>query len=169
MSATVEINSSSTSGGLAGFIRKLKRQKAYLLTGFFTSEQASIASYNEFGADIDVTPKMRGYFAKHFGVYLKKDTTQIKIPARPFMRTTVDEYGDQWVKQVAILAKKYHYDMEKVFSLMGETVMNNLKTVMQSGDFKENSAFTLAHKQGNVPLINTGDLRDSISYDTRTE
>lgn len=163
MPATVEIKSN---GGLEAFINKLKRHKEYLKTGFFTSEQATIAAANEFGAHIRVTKKMRNFFAYKFGVHLKKDTTEIVIPARPFMRDTVELHGDEWVAKVAKLAKKYHYNMKMVFDTMGEVVMNDLKTVMQSGDFKENSSLTLAHKQGNKPLIDTGDLRDSIAYKT---
>ncbi len=169
MGATVEITSNSQSGGLARFIQKLKRNKQYLVTGFFTPEQASIATTLEYGAHIRVTDKMRGYFGAVFGVHLKKDTQEIVIPARPFMQRTIEEHGDEWVLKVAQLAKLHHYDMKKVFDIMGEIVMNDLKTVMQSGDFIENSAITLAHKQGSKPLIDTGDLRDSIAYDTRTE
>lgn len=169
MSGTVEITSTSQTGGLERFIQKLRRNKEYLLTGFFTSEQASIAATLEYGAHIKVTDKMRSYFGAVFGVHLKKTTQEIVIPARPFMQRTIAEHGDEWVLKVAKLAKLYRYDMKKVFDVMGEVVMNDLKTVMQSGDFVENSAITLAHKQGNKPLIDTGDLRDSIAFDTRTE
>ena len=48
---------------------------------------AAYAVWNEFGVpNIPVTDKMRAYM--HYqGVHLKKDTTSISIPARPFMRT----------------------------------------------------------------------------------
>lgn len=49
------------------------------------SEMVQIAAVHEFGCTIAVTPKMRAYL--HYqGIHLRKETTYIHIPARPFLR-----------------------------------------------------------------------------------
>ena len=48
------------------------------------------ASVHEFGVEINVTPKMRAWFA-YQGFPLKKTTNQITIPERSFLRSTFDE------------------------------------------------------------------------------
>lgn len=45
-----------------------------------------IADVHEFGRVIEVTPKMRRFFLREFGIALKPTTTHIYIPARPFLR-----------------------------------------------------------------------------------
>jgi len=49
-----------------------------------------VAPYHEYGADILVTDKMRGFLAAS-GLHLKKDTTHIVIPRRAFMRPASDQ------------------------------------------------------------------------------
>ncbi len=152
MSATIEITSS---GGLEKFIQKLKRKNTYLVAGFFEPEQATIATTLEYGTA--------------FSAPSNKGATEVIIPPRPFMQRTIDEHQAEWVEKTAKLAKKFHFNMQKVFEAMGEVVTNDLRKVMQSGDFTPNAPATLKQKQGTIPLIDTGDLRDSIAYDTRTE
>jgi len=63
--------------------------------GFFSSGDSQllmIATVHEFGISITVTEKMRGWLGVH-GLHLKKDTTQINIPERSFIRTGIDEWA----------------------------------------------------------------------------
>lgn len=46
---------------------------------------AELGAVHEFGATINVTPKMRAYL-HHIGIHLKKETTSIIIPTRSFLR-----------------------------------------------------------------------------------
>ena len=56
--------------------------------GVKKGKEVNIAAVHEFGATITVTPKMRAYL--HFnGLHLRKDTTHIYIPARPFLRSAL--------------------------------------------------------------------------------
>lgn len=48
-------------------------------------------AYNEFGARIPVTPKMRKYLGMRFGVWLRKSTTEIILPRRPWFFPTVEK------------------------------------------------------------------------------
>ena len=65
--------------------------------GVFGS-RARIAKVHEFGKDIEVTPKMRGYLHS-IGIHLRKDTTHIHIPERSFMRTALAE-NEKKVKKI---------------------------------------------------------------------
>lgn len=44
----------------------------------------TIAYVQEEGAAIPVTPKMRGYFARTWGVHLRDETTHIHVPGKQF-------------------------------------------------------------------------------------
>lgn len=46
---------------------------------------AELGAIHEFGATINVTPKMRAYL-HHIGIHLKADTNTIVIPTRSFLR-----------------------------------------------------------------------------------
>lgn len=46
---------------------------------------AELGAVHEFGATINVTPKMRAYL-HHIGIHLKKNTTSVVIPTRSFLR-----------------------------------------------------------------------------------
>lgn len=48
---------------------------------------AQLGAIHEFGADIQVTDKMRGFFWHKYGIHLTKKT--IHIPARSFLRETL--------------------------------------------------------------------------------
>ena len=52
--------------------------------GVKSGKEANIAAVHEFGCMIGVTPKMRAYM--HYqGIHLRKSTTHIFIPPRPFL------------------------------------------------------------------------------------
>lgn len=60
----------------------------------------NIAAVHEFGCVIGVTEKMRYYLRIH-GLYLKKTTTHIVIPPRPFLHPVLeDEKFQQKIKAV---------------------------------------------------------------------
>ena len=46
---------------------------------------AELGAIHEFGATINVTPKMRAYL-HHIGIHLKESTTTVVIPTRSFLR-----------------------------------------------------------------------------------
>jgi len=147
--------------------------KSVINIGILGSEDAKIimiASVNEFGAEINVTDKMRGFLASQ-GLYLKRSTTEIKIPERSFIRRTADE------KQrmiVTFIQKQY----DKLFR--GEINANQLldaigvycegitkKTLVDLTE-PANHPFTLARKSPKTnPLVNTGTLVGRISFEVK--
>ena len=64
-----------------------------------TSESgADLAALHERedGTRIKVTPRMRGYLAAH-GFYLKKETTELFIPGRPYIHPAYRDFKQQGV------------------------------------------------------------------------
>lgn len=127
-----------------------------------------IASANEFGANIPVTDKTKGWFWGQ-GAHINKPF--IKIPARPFMRQTFDQNYSGPV-------------MSKIFQLRAD-VIQGVKTVrtaleelgvyykgliqrqFRKGNFTPNSELTKKLKKSSQPLINTGRLRQSIDFEVK--
>ncbi len=53
-------------------------------------EIAKIGAVHEFGAEIEVTPKMRAFLHSQ-GLHLRQSTTKIIIPERSFLRSTLSK------------------------------------------------------------------------------
>lgn len=144
---------------------KIKKDKSKLEVGFMNPATATIATYNEFGAHIPVTDRMRAYFRWKFKVNLKKETTHIVIPARPFMQMTVAKNQKQWGIILPKLLKKYDYDVEKAFNALGEVIKGQIQEMMTNGEFVANSPLTVMLKGGrSKPLFDTGKLHNSVEY-----
>lgn len=126
-----------------------------------------IANVNEFGINIKVTPKMRGYLASQ-GLFLKKTTTEIKIPERSFIRKTAYEKEKDIIKflnkQFDLLFNK-KTDANKILRSTGEYCVGITKVMLVSVREPKNHPLTLKGKAPKTnPLINTGTLVNRISY-----
>ena len=60
---------------------------------------AQVATWNEHGTVIPVTEKMRGWFGVR-GIHLKKSTTHIVVPPRPFLRPCCEENMAKWKQEM---------------------------------------------------------------------
>lgn len=123
---------------------------------------ADLAIIHEFGTKIEVTAKMRGYLGSQ-GMHLKKSTTHITIPPRPFMRDSfdnnVDEIGDTGVNlMVKVLEGTIDADMS--YEIWGDS----FKSIIQNGVLSRtlgltaNSDFTIERKGSETPLADSGRL-----------
>ena len=70
-------------GNLRASIKSAKTERGTYLVG--PTVTAFYGQIHEYGGKIRVTPRMRGYLAAVHGIHLKKDTSHITIPKRPFM------------------------------------------------------------------------------------
>lgn len=93
-----------------------------------------------------------------------------RMPARPFMGTTADKYGPQVVKLVDQLVGSIvegKSDIERVLSVMGEWYQMKMQQTIR--DAKQwavpNSPETIAMKGSSSPLIDTGRMLGSVSYE----
>lgn len=127
-----------------------------------------IANVNEYGVEIPITDRMRGFFLNEYDVWLPKDKEVIKIPERSFIRSSFDENKNKFSRfddyLTAVLDMKI--SVRQFYKIIGEACVNTIKDYIKHGDFVENSGFTLEQKKPKTsPLINTGRLINSIDYE----
>lgn len=129
-----------------------------------------IANVHEFGCDIKVTDKMRGYFLYHFGIALKPSTKVIKIPERSYVRSSYDKHqGDIGLKGDELIQKVVDggLSVRGFYDLLGQTSADAIRNFLIS-EVKSppNSALTISKKGGKSnPLVNTGRLANAIDYE----
>jgi hypothetical protein len=130
--------------------------------GFGVTELAIV---QEMGAKIPVTEKMRKYLASQ-GMFLKKSTTEIIIPARPFVRDSFDnnekDLGERGIK---LLAKYFEdkIDLELMLEVWGDEYRNMMRNgvITRELGFKENHPFTIERKGSETPLIDSKRMLNS--------
>lgn len=128
-----------------------------------------IANVNEYGCDIPITNKMRGFFLNEYDVWLPYNKKSIKIPERSFIRSSYDENKNKFNSYEeyfdAVLDMKI--SVRQFYKIIGEACVNTIKDYIRNGDFVENSGFTKDQKgkDKTKPLIDTGRLINSIDYE----
>lgn len=148
-------------------------ESMYVKVGVISSaggQMLMIANVHEFGCDIPVTDKMRGFFIYNFGVALRADTKVIKIPERSFIRSSFDSKGDQVGDQgERLLDQVVNGDLpvKAFYDLLGQTSVNAIRNfLIQNVTSPANVALTIANKGGKSnPLVDTGRLVGSIDYE----
>ena len=145
---------------------------------------AQLGAIHEFGADIQVTDKMRGYFWHKWGIHLSKKI--IHIPARSFLRETLlSPQGKEELLERAGLDDDRELNKELVkYKLMqdsnfflalceqiGMKAVEMIQTAFYVGgrpkEWQKITEFTKANRKNDPespPLTDSGQLRDSITY-----
>lgn len=89
------------------------------------------------------------------------------IPSRPFLAQTVQMHEEE-IKEMAatevsqaLLGEK---DSQQAFEVIGEDVRKKVQNRIDEGQFVPNAPSTIKRKGHDHPLIDTGTMRDSISY-----
>ena len=130
--------------------------RAGVLEGATNAEGENVAYYaavNEFGGR-----------AMHNG-------KAVTIPARPFMRQTVDKHSDEWGKTLAGPLSGHPDGAKAAMYIIGEKMRGDIQSTIKAGDFVPLSEVTIAKKreagkkEPETPLIDTGALFQSISYE----
>lgn len=112
---------------------------------------AQLATIHEFGKVIH-QPRMR---------------RTIVIPERSFLRATVDQYRDAITRREVLLTQGYvlgKFELKSSLELLGQYVVGLVKQRIANGIPPANSPWTIAQKGSSKPLIDTGQLRNSITY-----
>lgn len=105
---------------------------------------AAVAAYNEYGT--------------------------AKIPARPFMQTTVKMRKKKWAQWVAKKMKKGRMDADstiKVMKQLGIIIQGDLQHTIRSYKFTPLAPSTVAGKGFEKTLIDTGTMLKSIDWELR--
>lgn len=89
-----------------------------------------------------------------------------RIPARPFLGQTVDQHGAEIQKAAAQLVQKIckgQLDAQSALDNLGVLMVGYVQNQISDGDFVPNAPSTIRLKGSERPLINTKQLRGSIS------
>lgn len=130
-------------------------------------ENAWLSRIHEYGCKIPVTPKMRAYL-HHQGLHLKASTTVVTIPERSFLRASWDAES----KKVIVKAKKALPDVltgsmstEEYCKMVGIMLTSMVKDYARDLSKPANHPFTIEQKSSSNPLVDTGSLIESITYE----
>lgn len=154
-------------------IERLEELEKYQVVVGVTSsaggEILMIANVHEYGCNIPVTTKMRGFFLYNWGIMLTKST--INIPERSFVRAgfdakkgEIESYGDL-IESVVTGGLSGREFFEIIGQAAAQAIQSFLITDVKS---PPNSSFTIMNKGGKSnPLVDSGRLVNSISYEIR--
>ena len=89
-----------------------------------------------------------------------------KIPQRPFMRTATNRHGKSWGSKSAKAVQSVMKGMpiSQVAELVGMQMKADISSTLTNGPWTPNAPSTIAKKGSSRPLIDTGELRASITY-----
>ncbi len=100
-------------------------------------------------------------------MFILKD--EVHIPPRPFLRYTFDHYLDNWTELAADLAFKVfvgEINYQDVFPVLGDAIVKDIQRTIKEFSEPKNAPLTIANKGFDDPLIEKGELRDSIHWIT---
>lgn len=132
-----------------------------------SGEQAWLAGIHEYGCKIKVTDKMRAYLHSQ-GLHLKADTQFITIPERAFLRNGFDTNKDSVMKdaeQVLPSVLDGSLATDEFLKMIGIILSSDIKDYAQKLDSPPLHPFTVKHKGSTNPLVDTGDMIESITYE----
>lgn len=85
------------------------------------------------------------------------------VPARPFLRQSGKQYRARWVGLFRTAVKRaVERDDETGFRVLGVATVADVKAKLTSGPWEPNASLTVERKGSDRPLIDTGQLRNSI-------
>lgn len=152
------------------FLKMLEDLTSYHLEiGIFGEDDGEIlmiANVNEYGCNIDVTDKMRGYLHT-IGIHLKSSTKTINIPERSFMRGGYEDSKSKFISNGnKLLTKVINLELpvQAFYDALGEYIVGRIQKYMTSLKNPPNHPATVNQKGSTNPLIDTGRLRESITY-----
>lgn len=130
-------------------------------------ENAWFAGIHEYGCRIKVTPKMRKYLAAR-GLYLRKTTTEIVIPERSFIRSGHDEHIGSVMEKADNLidaATSGKISVETLLEAVGLEMSSKIKEYAVNLSTPKNHPFTVDQKHSSNPLVDSGNMINSITYE----
>lgn len=93
------------------------------------------------------------------------------IPARPFLEPGISKAQDKivgYLKEAGVKGLDGNANAVKTsLNRVGLTAQNSIRSMFTDNDWQELDARTVARKESDRPLIDTGQLRKSISYVVR--
>ena len=90
---------------------------------------------------------------------------EAKIPPRPFFRAVINEGKQAWPAILASGVEHYQGDVKSALALLGEQIVGELSQSVRDWNSPPNAPATIAKKGFNKPLIDTGQMANSFSYE----
>ena len=87
------------------------------------------------------------------------------IPPRPFFSNMVRDKSPAWGDKLAAVLKSTNYDGEKALTLMGEGIAGQLRESIEQTNAPPLADATVKAKGFAKPLVDTGHMLNSISYE----
>ena len=90
------------------------------------------------------------------------------IPARPFIQPSIKDNTDKYKQLMRQQATKLIFrqtSLNNALSLVGEVAKADIQKYMLSASFTPLSAATIERKGSSKPLIDTGQMRNAITYE----
>ena len=95
-----------------------------------------------------------------------------RIPARSFVRVPIVNGKADFFKLAGIEAKKLFElktTSEESLSLLGILMSEKMKASFQDNNWAENAQSTIKAKGSSAPLIDSGQMRQSLTYEVRNK
>ena len=92
------------------------------------------------------------------------------VPERSFLRSSLNENKEDYKEKLAALfrqAARGQAPANNIYSTIGAVAAGNAQQKIQSGELKPLKAATIRRKGSSKPLIDTGQLVQSITWDVR--
>lgn len=96
------------------------------------------------------------------------------IPARSFMRSTVNKHQKDWIKMAVAYLKANPGKLKNAFILVGEVASKDMQEAIEWGIDPPLAPQTIARKSRrgkqfpDTPLIDTGTMQEAISYEVKS-
>jgi len=164
----ITIRGTDNTGRLLDSLQQLGAKRTNVgVFGADDSELVMIAAVHEFGTEIQVTDKMRGWFAAN-GYPLKKETTKIVIPERSWLRSGYDENIDAITNKVQELLPEVLENNINPYDFMnsiGLEFAGMIQQKLRNLSEPANSSMTIERKGSTNPLIDSGRLVGAIRHE----
>lgn len=86
------------------------------------------------------------------------------IPPRPFMHQTIQNHKKEWAPLFNKLLKKNGGNVDEAFNSLGAVIKGQVVDTIINGEFEPNAPSTIAKKGFDKPLIETSDMKNSVSW-----
>jgi hypothetical protein len=87
------------------------------------------------------------------------------VPARPWLDVGVDKAADE-IARMYELAEKHGWSEQETLNAIGKAATDSVQQWIVELDSPPNSALTVALKGSANPLIDTGEMKNAVTYES---
>lgn len=129
-------------------------------------ENAWLAEIHEYGCKIEITSKMRAWLHSH-NLHIKNSTKYINIPERSFLRNGFDSVHEKILdnaSRILSLVLEGQFKADTFLNTLGLGLATEIKKYAIDLKAPANHPFTIENKGSTNPLVDSGNLVDSIKH-----